>query len=369
MNTTENQVLTDDEVSRWSHIGALAALAMVLGYLETFVPIPIPGVKLGLANVAVLLALAHGDVWGGCWVALVKVLAAGLLFGSPVTMAYSAAGTVLSLLVMVPLSRLRTMRLWMVSIAGARAHEVGQILVAQALLGTSLVWYSAPPLLLAGCVTGAFCGLVAQRSLALLEQDADASPTPDAQPPSAPLRPAGTAKGGRVNPKLALLILVLFSVVALRVHDLPVLAACLVLSAAACVWAQVSVADVVKALRPVALICAITLVAQLASAPPQDALKAAAVSALRLLSLVGASLAFVRAQSSEELLEGVRWLLAPLRALGVNTAGPILALNVALELLPLLASGFRLEDNSVVSLSQLVVNAYRTADRLVAARS
>ena len=106
--------LTLSESERWTRIGALSALAMLLGYLETFVPIPIPGVKLGLANVAVLIALAEGDVWGACWVGVVKVLAAGLLFGSPVTMAYSAAGTLLSLLVMAPLSRLRTMSMWMV---------------------------------------------------------------------------------------------------------------------------------------------------------------------------------------------------------------------------------------------------------------
>ena len=93
MARAHQDTLTPQEEERWSRVGALAALAMVLGYLETFVPIPIPGVKLGLANVAVLLALAQGDVWGACWIAAVKVLAAGLLLGSPITMAYSAVGT------------------------------------------------------------------------------------------------------------------------------------------------------------------------------------------------------------------------------------------------------------------------------------
>ena len=66
MARAHQDTLTPQEEERWARVGALAALAMVLGYLETFVPIPIPGVKLGLANVAVLLALAQGDVWGAC---------------------------------------------------------------------------------------------------------------------------------------------------------------------------------------------------------------------------------------------------------------------------------------------------------------
>ena len=140
------RTLAPEDATSWARAGMLAALAIVLGYLETFIPIPIPGVKLGLANIAILIALAQGDQRGAVAVGTIKVLASGLLFGNPLTMAYSAAGTALSLLVMLPLSHLETLHLAMLSVAGAVAHETGQLLVAQLVLGTPLVWYSAPSL-------------------------------------------------------------------------------------------------------------------------------------------------------------------------------------------------------------------------------
>lgn len=362
MTAMPSDTLTAEETRRWSHVGALAALAMVLGYLETFVPIPIPGVKLGLANVAVLLALAQGDIWGACWVAVIKVLAAGLLFGSPITMAYSAVGTALSLMVMVPLSQLRTMRLWMTSILGALAHEAGQLLVAQALLRTPLVWYSAPLLMAAGCLTGAFCGIVAQRASERITCDHDEASRLLEVTQAEPLQFGGV--GGRVDPRVAILALALFSLVVLKLDEVVPLTCGLALVICACLWAHVSVPDVVRALRPVLFICLITLVAQLISLPPQEALLAVGTSTLRLLCLVGASLAFVSVQSQEELLRGVRWLLSPLQRLGLQTAGPLLALDVSLQLLPLLASNLHVGGTSLASLSRLVAEAHCLAERV-----
>ena len=184
----DKQSLTPLEAQRWTRIGALSALAMVLGYVESFVPLPLPGLKLGLANIPILVALREHDVRGAACVALVKVLATGLLFGNPLTLAYSTAGTALSLAFMAPLSLLPTMRLEMVSVVGALAHETGQLLVAQALLGTPLVWYGAPPLAVAGCVTGLLCGTAARR-VALSggrETDSPAVSQPAQKPGPAP---------------------------------------------------------------------------------------------------------------------------------------------------------------------------------------
>ena len=93
-----DKALSPAERLRWTRVGALAAFALVLSYVETFVPIPIPGVKLGLANIVVLVALVRFDARSALAVAAIKVLAAGLLFGSPIMMAYSAAGTLLAFL-------------------------------------------------------------------------------------------------------------------------------------------------------------------------------------------------------------------------------------------------------------------------------
>ena len=367
MAETKTQQLSEEELARWSHIGALAALALSLSYLETFVPIPLPGVKLGLANIAVLIALGQKDLRGACWVATIKVLASGLLFGSPVTMAYSAVGTALSLMLMIPLSRLRTMRLWMVSVVGALAHEAGQLLVAQMLLGTALVWYSAPVLLLAGCATGLLSGVIAERSLAQLS-DANATEAEhmldiDEKNDLAPL-PSRGGRPGRVDPRFALLALTAFTLVTLRLTNPVHLALALLLSLAACRWAGVRGAELLGALRPTATICVITLLAQLLSFPPETAVLLAASSTLRLLALMCASLAFVDAQSRDELLHGFVWALTPLSLLGVNLAGPLHSLDVTLRLLPQIARAISRASISPSSLSQLIAAFYLLAEQL-----
>lgn len=357
-------------------MGVLAAFAMLLGYLETFIPIPIPGVKLGLANIAVLIALAERDTAGAFAIALIKVLAAGLLFGSPVTMAYSLAGTMLAFAVMAPLSRLRTMHIVMVSIIGALAHEAGQLAVAMILLGTPLVWYSAPLLALAGCTTGALCGIVAGQAIKRFDIDAEqisganGSATDLEHTPTGPS--AGIAEsrkdsstrnshplsfGSRgnpriaVNPKAALVAFIIYVVVVLHLVNPIALACCLALAVAFCFAGRVGPRAVLAALVPVASILAITLIAQIANAQQGDvlvsigpivitlqALTAAGILIARLLCLTAASLAIMHLVATDDLVSCIAWMLRPLGRLGLPTAGFTLALGVALETVPLLAS-------------------------------
>ena len=175
--------------TRAYRIGVLSALALLLSYAETFVPIPIPGVKLGLANVPVLMALSESDARGAASIAAIKVLAQGFLFGSPLTLAYSLAGTTLSLLLMVPLSRLRTMRLWMCSIAGAVAHEMGQLAVAALVLKTPAVLYLTPVLSVAGIACGAISGVLASRLTAVWPHDLGLDESQIILPDVTPARP------------------------------------------------------------------------------------------------------------------------------------------------------------------------------------
>ena len=159
--------LTHDEARWWARVGVLASLALVLGYIETFIPlpIPVPGIKLGLANIVVLVALELLDVKGAAVVATLKVLAAGFLFGNPVMMLYSAGGTLLAFAVMAALSRIRGLSVVLVAIAGAVMHNIGQVAVASVILGTPLVWYSAPVLVVAAFATGAVTGFAARYAL------------------------------------------------------------------------------------------------------------------------------------------------------------------------------------------------------------
>lgn len=167
----QGRTLSREEARRWARIGVLAALALLLGYIETFIPLPVPmpGVKLGLGNIAVLVALALLDERAAMVVALLKVLAAGFLFGNPLMMAYSLAGTALAFLVMAALMRIRGVSIVLVAMFGAVFHNVGQLFVAQVVLGTSLVWASAPVLVLAACITGALTGIATRATLACLE--------------------------------------------------------------------------------------------------------------------------------------------------------------------------------------------------------
>ena len=166
-----NRAMTLDEARLWARVGVLAALALVLSYIETFIPlpVPVPGIKLGLANIAVLAALKLLDVKSASLVAAIKVLAAGFLFGNPIMMVYSAGGTLLAFASMAALSRIRGLSVVLIGIVGAVLHNVGQLAVASVLLGTPLVWATAPLLVIAACVTGALSGIATQLTLDCLE--------------------------------------------------------------------------------------------------------------------------------------------------------------------------------------------------------
>lgn len=387
--------LTPHEVLRWTRIGMLAALAMLLGYLETFIPIPIPGVKLGLANIAILIALVQEDIGGAFGIAVIKVLAAGLLFGSPVTMAYSAAGTLCAFGLMAPLSRIPGMHVIALSVVGAVAHELGQLFVAMLLLGTPLVWYSAPVLLVAGCVTGALCGLVASSTVTLLQRGEDEATSVQQlwQDDSSLDRADGPSLTGHgdaahapiLSGRVALIGFAAYCVCALRATTARALVACLTVAAIGCAVGRVRSREAMRALRPLLPIVLITLVAQVLSNQhgsalctlgsvciTREALIAGASLLVRLLALTLASLAVMRLSSLESLIEAVAWLLAPLKRLGLRVDGFILALQSALRFLPMLAA--ILGDNTsslhaklgtrelwTTTLPQLIAQLYRRA--------
>ena len=336
------RTLAPEDATSWARAGMLAALAIVLGYLETFIPIPIPGVKLGLANIAILIALAQGDQRGAVAVGTIKVLASGLLFGNPLTMAYSAAGTALSLLVMLPLSHLETLHLAMLSVAGAVAHETGQLLVAQLVLGTPLVWYSAPPLLVAAVVTGVICGMVASRTVSLVEDVPATVTTPDA--------PTRSTADPTPADKFTLLAFAVLVIVTLRSTSPVILGVLLLAALAACLMQHMSAMAIVRAIRPVIPIVLVTVVAQVATRQSGpivcslgpvnltiEALQSSLVMVLRLVTIATASAAVASGIPRERGVGLARWALQPASAFGADVEGPVLALDTAFALVPTMA--------------------------------
>ena len=141
-------------------LAVTVAVAMVLSFVESRIPafVSIPGVKVGLANIAVIFALYKLGWREAAAVSLVRVFLVALLFGSVVSLAYSIAGAVLSLAVMLLVKRIGLFSELAVSVVGGITHNVGQILVAFLLLETEVVFYYLPFLLVTGIVAGIAVG-------------------------------------------------------------------------------------------------------------------------------------------------------------------------------------------------------------------
>lgn len=124
--------------------GLFIALALILSYVEAQVPafFAVPGMKLGLTNVVVLFALYRMGSRSAVVVNFLRILLVSVLFGNGMSLAYSVAGGLLSGLVMILLKKTGKFRIVTVSVAGGIAHNIGQVLAAMVLLGTTtLAWY------------------------------------------------------------------------------------------------------------------------------------------------------------------------------------------------------------------------------------
>lgn len=142
--------------------GILAALALVCGYVEAVVPlpVPVPGVKLGLGNVVVLFALAAFGLRAGFAVMLVKVVACALLFGNPTLFVYSLAGGLVSFAAMALALHVRALSIVGVSMVGGVGHMLGQLAVVAAVLAPRVALAYLPVLLVAGLAAGLLTGYV-----------------------------------------------------------------------------------------------------------------------------------------------------------------------------------------------------------------
>ena len=148
-------------VSRRVAVSAvLCAVSLLFSYLETFLPMPIPGMKIGLANLITLILLPTLGVPTAACVSLLRISLSALLFGSPVSFLYSLAGGIVSFAVTALVLRFRLFGLAGASILGGVCHNLAQITVAIVLLGTAKVFVLLPWLLLSGTVAGLAVGLL-----------------------------------------------------------------------------------------------------------------------------------------------------------------------------------------------------------------
>lgn len=143
-------------------LAMLTAVAMILSYVESLLPsVGIPGVKMGLANIAVIFALFRFGWKEAAALSLVRVVLVSLLFGSVGAILYSLAGAVLSLAVMALLRRIDRFSTVGISVAGGVAHNAGQILMAMLILQTKQLLGYLPVLAVSGIAGGVLTGLAA----------------------------------------------------------------------------------------------------------------------------------------------------------------------------------------------------------------
>ncbi len=148
--------------NRAAYFGVFTALALILSYVELLIPINfgIPGAKLGLANLVIVVVLYRNGWKEAFLLSVVRIVLAGFMFTNLFSILYSFAGGILSLGVMSLLKWKNIFSVTGVSIAGGVSHNVGQLLVAMAVVETYQVGWYLPALLIAGVLTGLLIGIL-----------------------------------------------------------------------------------------------------------------------------------------------------------------------------------------------------------------
>ena len=144
--------------------GVLTALAMIFSYIEALIPIPIgiPGVKLGIANIAIIAVIYIVGDADAVIVNFLRIVLTGILFGNFYSFLFSLVGGMLSVILMILFKKTKKLSMVGVSIIGGVAHNVGQITAAVFLMDNVAIAYYLPVLMVAGVVTGIIIGYIGQ---------------------------------------------------------------------------------------------------------------------------------------------------------------------------------------------------------------
>lgn len=150
-----------------AYLGVFSAVAIIFGYVESLFPFfaGIPGIKLGLANLAVLFILEKYTWKEAALVSAVRILVIGFLFGNMFSILYSLAGAALSLAVMTLMKKRAGFSILGVSVSGGVSHNIGQLIIAALIVENTAFLYYAPVLIISGVITGLLIGLLTREVL------------------------------------------------------------------------------------------------------------------------------------------------------------------------------------------------------------
>lgn len=145
-----------------AYLGVLTAVALIFSYVEVLIPVDfgIPGMKLGLANIVSVLTIYIFDNKSAYVVSILRVLLAGILFGSFSSMLYSLSGAILSLTVMIFLKNKTKLSIVGESMMGGVFHNIGQLVLACFIVNQLKLTYYGPILIISGFLTGFLIGIV-----------------------------------------------------------------------------------------------------------------------------------------------------------------------------------------------------------------
>ena len=155
-----------------AYLGLFLALALICNYIESLIPFyfGIPGVKLGLTNIVVVMMLYCIGAKEALLVSLLRIVLAGFMFGNMFSILYSLAGGILSFLIMYLLKRYTGLHVISISAAGGISHNIGQLFVAALVVENYNILYYASVLIIAGIITGIVIGIVAGYICAVILQ-------------------------------------------------------------------------------------------------------------------------------------------------------------------------------------------------------
>lgn len=158
--------------NRAAVFGVFTALALIFSYVELLIPINfgIPGAKLGLANLVIVIVLYKTDWKEALLLSVARIILAGFLFGNLFGILYSLAGGILSLAVMTLLKKTGAFSVIGVSMAGGVSHNVGQLIIAMLVVETYAVGYYLPVLLITGLITGTLIGIAGREMLKRIDR-------------------------------------------------------------------------------------------------------------------------------------------------------------------------------------------------------
>jgi len=147
---------------RLTNLALLTACALMLSYIESLIPLPfpIPGIKLGLANLASVFALYRLSYKDALLISAVRVLISGFLFTTPVSMIYAFSGALFSLSVMALMKRTNRFSVTFISCTGGMAHNLAQVTISYFIVSHLGIFSYLPALLISGLITGLIIGML-----------------------------------------------------------------------------------------------------------------------------------------------------------------------------------------------------------------